>query len=347
MKMDCSVNYLWSFLLLMILAVPLSVSAMEMDDCLGCHGDADEVGDELFIDADKFTHTVHSEMGCVTCHESVTDEHPDDGEAVTSADCLDCHEELGSEYMATAHAENAACLDCHNPHQVRGLESVSGPEMNQQCNQCHEEEDVIESHSGWLVQAPLHIAKLPCITCHTSAESYEVVLTIAQKSKSAKLGNYEYSSYADLKEYSGDKEIESLIDINGDNHVSLPELRSFNHNPAYKALHLGGTLVPSEISHDLSTLDNRFDCTFCHAAGPGSMQTSYFAFPTETGAYQRMSVEEGAVLDALFGTPNFYMTGSGRSTALNIIGVVIICGGFIKPIGHGTPRFLTRKNRRH
>ena len=347
MKMDCSVNYLWSFLLLMILAVPLSVSAMEMDDCLGCHGDADEVGDELFIDADKFTHTVHSEMGCVTCHESVTDEHPDDGEAVTSADCLDCHEELGSEYMATAHAENAACLDCHNPHQVRGLESVSGPEMNQQCNQCHEEEDVIESHSGWLVQAPLHIAKLPCITCHTSAESYEVVLTIAQKSKSAKLGNYEYYSYADLKEYSGDKEIESLIDINGDNHVSLPELRSFNHNPAYKALHLGGTLVPSEISHDLSTLDNRFDCTFCHAAGPGSMQTSYFAFPTETGAYQRMSVEEGAVLDALFGTPNFYMTGSGRSTALNIIGLIIICGGFIMPIGHGTLRFLTRKNRRH
>ncbi len=60
-----------------------------------------------------------------------------------------------------------------------------------------------------------------------------------------------------------------------------------------------------------------------------------------------MTVDEGAVLDALFGTPNFYMTGSSRSTALNIIGLIIICGGFIMPIGHGTLRFLTRKNRQH
>ncbi len=347
MKRNCKLNSLWFTLLIAVLFAPLSVCAMEMDDCLGCHSDADMVGDELFIDEDKFIQTVHSEMGCVTCHEDVTDEHPDDGEAVSSADCLDCHEELGGEYMATDHAENATCRDCHNPHQVRGLESVSGPDMNLQCSQCHEEDDVIESHSVWLVQAPLHITKLPCITCHTAAESYEVVLTIAQKKKAAKFGNYEYSSYADLKMYSGDKDIQSLVDINGDNHISLPELRTFNHNPAYKELHLGGTLVPSEISHALSTHDNRYDCTFCHAAGPGSMQTSFLALPTENGTYQRMTVEEGAVLDALFGTPNFYMTGSTRSTALNIIGLIIICGGFIMPIGHGTLRFLTRKNRQH
>ena len=106
-------------------------------------------------------------------------------------------------------------------------------------------------------------------------------------------------------------------------------------------------MVPSEISHDLTTLDNRYDCTFCHASGPGSMQTSFLSFPTEGGTYQRMSVEDGAMLDTLYGTPNFYMTGSTRSSALNIIGLIIISGGFIMPIGHGTLRFLTRKNRRH
>jgi len=53
------------------------------------------------------------------------------------------------------------------------------------------------------------------------------------------------------------------------------------------------------------------------------------------------------MLDTLYGTPNFYMTGSTRSAALNIIGLIIICGGFIMPIGHGTLRFLTRKNRQH
>ena len=348
MKRNSKLNGPWFILLIAVLLVPLSVSAMEMDDCLGCHSDVDEVGDELFIDADKFLPTAHAEMGCMTCHESVTDEHPDDGEPVTSADCLDCHEELGSEYMATEHADNATCSDCHNPHQVHGIEAVSGPEMNQQCAQCHDSIDVMDSHAKWLPQASLHISKLPCITCHTSAESYVIVLNITQKQKKSEgLKGNRFSSYADLKTISGEKEIQSLIDINGDNHISLAELRTFNRNPAYKNLHLSGTMVPSEVSHDLGTLDNRYDCTFCHAAGPGSMQTSFLALPTEGGTYQRMTVEEGAMLDTLYGTPNFYMTGSTRSAALNIIGLIIICGGFIMPIGHGTLRFLTRKNRQH
>jgi hypothetical protein len=77
------------------------------------------------------------------------------------------------------------------------------------------------------------------------------------------------------------------------------------------------------------------------------MQTSFLALPTPDGSFARIDVEEGAVLDALYGTPNFYMTGSTRSASLNIIGFIIICCGFIMPIGHGTLRFLTRKNRKH
>ena len=347
MNRNYNLNSLWLSLLIAVLFVPLSAGAMEMDDCLGCHSDAEEVGEELFIDEDKFTHTVHAEMGCVTCHESVTDEHPDDGEAVTNTACLDCHEELGSEYMATTHAENAVCSDCHNPHHVHGLKAVSGQDMNQQCSQCHEESDIRESHTAWLPQADLHLAKLPCITCHTSADSYEIILNITHKEKTTVAGSYPLSKYADLKEYSGEKEIQSLIDINGDDHISLAELRTFNRNPAYANLHLSGTMVPGEVSHDLSTLDNRYDCTFCHASGPGSMQTSFLAFPTENGTYRRMTVDEGAMLDTLYGTPNFYMTGSTRSASMNIIGLIIICGGFIMPIGHGALRFLTRKNRKH
>jgi len=350
MKRYYKLNRLWMTALVAVLLLPLSVSAMEMDDCLGCHSDMDIVGEELFIDADKFAPTVHAEMGCAICHESVTDEHPDDGEAVSSANCLDCHEELGNQYMATAHVEYTDCIcsDCHNPHQAYGIEAVSGPDMNQQCSQCHESADVMESHAKWLPQADLHIAKLPCITCHTSAENYVIVLNIVQnQEKEEGLKGYRFSSYADLKGYSDEKEIQRIIDIDGDNHISLAELRTFNRNPAYSNLHLSGTMVPSQVSHDLSTLDNRYDCTFCHVSGPGSMQTSFLSFPKEGGGYQRMTVEEGAMLDTLYGTPNFYMTGSTRSSAMNIIGLIIICCGFIMPIGHGTLRFLTRKNRQH
>lgn len=332
--------------LLMILIVPLSASASEMVDCLDCHSDADAVGEELTINAKTFGHTVHAELGCVTCHDSVTAEHPDNGATVSTAACIDCHEEVGEEYLHTTHAENASCNDCHDPHNAHGLETTSGQAMNQQCSQCHDTAGVVEMHSGWLPQADLHVAKLPCITCHTASEKYEIVLHVTQHHKTEKTGRYALAGHADLKAYSGGKKISHLIDINDDSFISLAELRTFNLNPAYKHLHLVGTLVPREASHELTTLDNRYDCSFCHASGPGSMQTSYLALPDQNGCFIRMEVEKGAVLDALYGTPDFYMTGSSRNASLNIIGLVIICSGFIMPIGHGTLRFLTRKNRK-
>jgi hypothetical protein len=76
------------------------------------------------------------------------------------------------------------------------------------------------------------------------------------------------------------------------------------------------------------------------------MQTSYVAFPDKKGGVTRVAVEKGAILDILFGTPDFYMLGTTRSTALNIVGALIIAGGMMMPIGHGTLRFLTRKNRK-
>ena len=347
MKKNWTLTKIFCALLFLGFCLPVVVSAMDIDDCLGCHNDTEAVGEKLFVDAEKFSHTVHSELGCLTCHKSVTDEHPDDGAAVSSSACLDCHEEVAAQYAKTAHAENATCRDCHDPHKARGLETVSGHDMNQQCSQCHDTTEVVNMHSEWLPQADLHIAKLPCVTCHTSSEGYKIVLNITQKQAVNPLSSFKVSSYEDLKKISGNKEISALIDINKDNFISLAELRTFNLNPAYKTLHLDGTLVPSEASHDLTTLDNRYDCSFCHASGPESMQTSFLALPNPDGSFARVNVEEGAVLDALYGTPNFYMTGSTRSASLNIIGFIIICCGFIMPIGHGTLRFLTRKNRKH
>lgn len=347
MKKRWSLSIVLTALMLLYGGFPSAVRAMEMDDCLGCHNDAEMVGDDLVVDEAKFAHTVHAELGCLTCHENVGDEHPDDGKAVSSSNCLDCHEEVGEQYMHTAHADNATCTDCHDPHNAQGLEALSGTAMNLTCAQCHDPLEVVEQHSEWLPQADLHIAKLPCITCHTSSENYEIVLHVTQKKPENDLTSYDVSTYDNLKQFSGERDIRALIDVNKDEFISLAELRTFNLNPAYKALRLEGTLVPSEASHDLTTLDNRYDCSFCHASGPGSMQTSFLALPNPDGTFVRMTVEEGAVLDALYGTPDFYMTGSTRSASLNIIGFIIICGGFIMPIGHGTLRFLTRKNRKH
>jgi hypothetical protein len=76
------------------------------------------------------------------------------------------------------------------------------------------------------------------------------------------------------------------------------------------------------------------------------MQKSFIAFPEKDGGYTRLVVEKGAILDILYGTPDFYMLGTTRSTALNIIGALIVIAGLSFPVSHGFFRFLSRKNRK-
>jgi len=111
-------------------------------------------------------------------------------------------------------------------------------------------------------------------------------------------------------------------------------------------MRLWGMMMPEVMTHSFQILNNRWDCTFCHSSGSKAMQTSYLALPEKDGRYNRLNVEKGAILDLLYGTPDFYMMGATRSNTLSIIGLTIIGGGLLMPIGHGTLRFLTRKNRK-
>lgn len=327
-------------------ALFMASGALGSDDCLECHGDVDMVGEEQFIDVAKFDHTAHGEMGCESCHESISDDHPDDGLTPSKSACKDCHDEVNHDYYSSAHQPNAECGDCHNPHQAHGATQVSGYDMNQQCAGCHETAEMVTAHDQWLPQAELHMTGVPCISCHTGSSDYVITLYLSNRDAAdLEPGNFELASYEKLKAMAGGKSVQSLIDLNGDNHISLTELRSFNHNPANKQLGLKGMMTPEQVSHTFDTLDNRWDCTFCHASGPEAMQTSFLSLPNETGSFDRLNVEKGAVLDILYGTPDFYMMGSTRSKTLNIIGIAIIMGGLIMPVGHGTLRFLTRKNR--
>jgi predicted CXXCH cytochrome family protein len=320
--------------------------AMGSDDCLECHGDMDAVGEELFIDVAIFDSTAHGEMGCDSCHEDVSEEHPDDGLIPSKAACQDCHDEISSDYSGSTHQANAQCGDCHNPHQSHGATQVSGYDMNLQCTGCHEISEMITVHDEWLPQTDLHMTSVPCISCHTGSPDYVITLYISNRDTVGEQGNFELAEYEILKSMTGDKSVQSLVDLDGDNAVSLDELRSFNLNLANQHLRLKGMMTPEQVSHDFNTLDNRFDCSFCHASGPEAMQTSFLSLPNETGTFDRMDVEQGAILDILYGTPDFYITGTTRSKGMDILGIVIVLCGTIMPIGHGTLRLLTRKNRK-
>jgi hypothetical protein len=206
---------------------------------------------------------------------------------------------------------------------------------------------MVASHSQWLPQAALHIDALPCITCHTGSQNYVITLYIAKNEAAAEPGGFRLAGFEDLKPVlPAGKKAASLIDVNSDGFITLDELKKFNKSSKYQNLSLMGTMMPEVITHSYQILDNRWDCTFCHVSGTKASQTSFLAFPESDGTYSRVAVEKGAILDALYGTPDFYMLGATRSAALSLIGALIAAGGLMVPILHGSIRLLTRKKRK-
>jgi hypothetical protein len=217
--------------------------------------------------------------------------------------------------------------------------------MNRQCAACHDTAETVASHDQWLPQAGLHIEALPCITCHTGSENYVITMYLIQRDQDNRYSDFQPADREALERLAGEKPVQALVDTDSNGLISLSELRTFNNNPEYGDVRLWGMMTPESVTHSFQILDNRWDCSFCHASGPDAMQTSYVAFPEQDGSYIRLAVEKGAILDVLNGTPDFYMMGATRNKWLNIAGLLIIVGGTIMPIGHGTLRFLTRKNR--
>ena len=321
--------------------------ARDNSACLRCHGERSltESGEtHLYVDPVLFAETGHKLVGCTSCHDAVSERHPGDGVKPSRATCRECHRPVTEEYDGSRHGRNAACADCHNPHQARKLIYVSGVETNAVCVRCHPLPAAVRGHEKWLPQAGLHLDELPCITCHTGSKEYFINLFIERQDRT---GTFRLATYDELVRLAGEGGVTSLVDTNGDRFISLLELRKANRQWRDRGMRLRGLMMPEVMTHSYQILDNRRDCTFCHVSGTTTTQSSYFSFPTPTGSYQRLPVEKGAVLDILYGTPDFYMTGATRSRALSIIGGLIIACGIIVPIMHGTARYLTRRKREH
>jgi hypothetical protein len=339
----------WFTILLIVgLGGGVSAAAAEMtsEDCLGCHSDAEVVGEGAVIAEQTFAATPHASMGCPACHRDVGDGHPDDGLAIGSSECRGCHNEVAAEYGASPHHSNADCADCHNPHAVRGQHEVSGYDMNRQCAGCHPQEEMTERHRKWLPQTGVHLAALPCISCHTGSEKLALELYLIREGRRSTEGDFELADAAELSAMTEGGQGAGLVDLDGDQRVSVAELRDFNRNSDNRRLRLHGMMVPARMTHDYDILYNRWDCSFCHGTGPDSLQSCYLSLPAADGNYHRLPVEKGAVMSVLYTTPDFYMVGATRNMALNLLGAMILAGGLVMPVGHGLLRFLTRKNRR-
>lgn len=316
--------------------------------CGECHfrsGPAAQNGRTVSIDSGRFSGTAHAAIGCSTCHDHVSAGHPSDGLRPPRPGCRECHGPVYGEYAGSLHASRAVCSDCHNPHDARLPIYMSGEQINGKCARCHDVRKTISSHAAWLPQADLHIDSLLCITCHTGSRDYVITMFIESRGIS-KGSRFNVATYEELAAAARGKGVGTLVDGDGDGFVSLRELRQFNRQLRGRNMRLWGVMTPETVTHTYQILDNRWDCSFCHASGAKALQKSYVALPDGRGGFRRLPVEKGAILDMLYGTPDFYMLGTTRSRALNIIGAVIVAAGMSFPLCHGFFRVLTRKSRK-
>ena len=155
-------------------------------------------------------------------------------------------------------------------------------DMNRQCGTCHAPAEMTAAHGIWLPQADLHLEALPCISCHTGSKNYVINLFISKR------------------QIAGDRDIPARGEAVRTGHLRRTETPGrgsgycrthryqrqradlpgrtapLQRQPgAMRDLRLKGMLTPEIVTHDLQILDNRWDCTFCHASGAEAMQTSF------------------------------------------------------------------------
>lgn len=315
-------------------------------ECMSCHEDKLVVGDSNKISAIDFEHTTHAQFGCRTCHNNVPDSHPDGNKIKRTTACIDCHADISAQYLTSKHSLGAPdCGSCHNPHNVKKANEISASQLNSTCNACHDYTRISALHAQWLPQTNLHLGAITCVTCHTKIDNFVLSVYILRRDVK---NNKTLSNVADfnyLKQKAGTENIHQLVDGNLDNYISIEELKAFSKNPANKDLYLKAMLTPSTTSHLFKTSDESFNCTLCHASGPNTAQIVKLVLPNKSGTYSQMDVEKGGTFGSLHSIPDFYMMSSSRNSILNKLGVLILAGGMIMPVGHGFIRFLTRKNR--
>lgn len=126
--------------LLIAAALVLFLSAAKADEgdqtdlsnqaCRDCHGDpglTKEINGKplpLFVDAQKYSKSVHADLDCVSCHADITEiTHP---ESLRKVDCIGCHADETDIYLKSSHgkaytqkiSEAPDCVACHGKHDI-------------------------------------------------------------------------------------------------------------------------------------------------------------------------------------------------------------------------------------
>jgi cytochrome b subunit of formate dehydrogenase len=144
-------------MILSLMVIGTKAFAIENADCFACHSDqtltkTNAAGKAvlLFVDEEKFAHSIHAKNLCTSCHSDITDvPHPDNFE-VKPVSCAQCHRVETEIYRNSDHgqaihkgvSEAASCKDCHgNNHYLLNYRNPESPvyrtNLPQTCGRCH------------------------------------------------------------------------------------------------------------------------------------------------------------------------------------------------------------------
>ncbi len=328
------------------------LSIMASDACSRCHPDksAQHKGSihyAMLSGGDQRTPV------CTDCHGAHDVGPKALAHTMAGEPCRKCHGEIFSAYQESVHGvaqqkggtHAPLCSDCHYAHEVRPAMASRSP--RELCMTCHP--DVAAAHDAWLPNTEAHFEAVACTACHITGGFERSVYLRATEGEDGMM----MSDSVLRRVFAGTKVV--LAAARG-NQLEADDLwRLYRDKDIGANIHLSGTVNLSDRrhAHHLAPKTEAVrQCEWCHSANAKFFQSAAMAVARPDGRETLYEVDAEALRSvyAMLPLSNFYVLGGTRIRALDYLGAVMVLGGMMVPIAHGTLRMLTarlRRRRRH
>jgi len=147
----------------------LSVHGQDDDECFACHGDrgfsTEKEGKtvSLWVNQERFSHSVHGDLGCISCHLDASAEHFLSDEPLAKVECDLCHSEAVEKFQ----------------HSLHGHALDRGRYLAPDCSTCHGTHDILPSTDP---NARTYVRNIPalCGSCHKEGTPVSQLRTVAE-----------------------------------------------------------------------------------------------------------------------------------------------------------------------
>jgi cytochrome b subunit of formate dehydrogenase len=168
-----------------LVILPSKSNAQSVDDCLSCHNDRDLTMDKkgkkisLFVDEKSFKKSIHSKIGCISCHKGFNADELPHAEKIVDVNCVSCHSDAITKHnfhpqilfkKGMGITPDISCKSCHGIHDIHLVKNSQWSRKNivNSCGTCHPHQKEEYNQSNHF-SAKLNNGKdsPDCLNCHS------------------------------------------------------------------------------------------------------------------------------------------------------------------------------------